>query len=441
MLRPLKTCLKTVIVLPHNKLIFPQLICESAVQHTIFVIKSGMNKLAFFSASFALLMLSSCMGQTNQLPSSKNNQNKLAGGGCDGCELMYAGMPQNIKSVDTSVSWYEKGQHLLVTGTVYKVDGNTPASGVIIYYWQTDNNGYYSPKDGMNEQAKRHGHIRGWVKTDENGKYFIYTIRPAPYPNQKMPAHIHTSIKEPDIDNEYYIDEFVFDDDKFLTTEKRRKLENRGGSGILRVLINGDLQVAEHNIILGLNIPNYPTTNTQPIKSGLNIGEDQPSFTPFHAFGPDRGTQICPVCKYGRYHGIVYFVGNNPNWFEIKQWLIFLDNESIKRQKYLKAYFVYGNENVYDKQKRQNELENLGTELNLKNVALTFVPSFSDAKTEANLNKINPSVKNTFIIYKNRSIVGKYIDLKPTATNFKMVSERLDKTKGNYFNLEEPKYD
>ena len=54
------------------------------------------------------------------------------------------------------------------------------------------------------------------------------------------------------------IDEFVFDDDILLTEEKRKKLENRGGSGILKVLNKGDLQIAAHNIILGLNIPNYP---------------------------------------------------------------------------------------------------------------------------------------------------------------------------------------
>ena len=169
-------------------------------------------------------------------------------------------MPTTIKSVDTSSGWIEQGQKFLVTGTVFKLDGKTPATSVVIYYWQTDNNGYYSPKNGMDEKAKRHGHIRGWVKTDDHGKYSIYTIRPAPYPNDNLPAHIHTSIKEPDITNEYYIDEFVFDEDKLLTDAKRSALENRGGSGILRVFISGDLQIAEHNIILGLNIPNYPNT-------------------------------------------------------------------------------------------------------------------------------------------------------------------------------------
>ena len=291
------------------------------------------------------------------------------------------------------------------------------------------------------EQAKRHGHIRGWVKSDENGKYSIYTIRPAPYPNDNMPAHIHTSIKEPTINDDYYIDEFVFDDDTLLTSEKRKALENRGGSGILRVLISNDLQIAEHNIILGLNIPNYPKTNKTEKKSGLEIGEDNPSFIPFHAFGPDKGTRTCPVCKYGRFHGIVYFVGNHPNWDDIKKWLNYLEQESVSRSNYLKVYFVYGNDKNYSKEKRQEELEKLGNELNLKNTALTFVPSFSDKESEVDLNKINPEVENTFIIYRNRAIIDKFVDLKPTKENCDLISQTLDKTKNEYFNLPEPKHD
>ena len=385
--------------------------------------------------------LTNCKGQTKTEKNKiETGHKKLVGGGCDGCELMYIGMPKNMMSIDTSAGWTEKGQKLLITGTVYQLGGKIPAPNVIIYYWQTDNNGYYSPKEGMEEQAKRHGHIRGWVKSDINGKYSIYTIRPAPYPNDVMPAHIHTSIKEPNIDDEYYIDEFVFDDDILLTGEKRKALENRGGSGILRVLIDKERQIAEHNIILGLNIPNYPETIKSEKHSGLEIGEDNPSFTPFHAFGPDKGTKTCPVCKYGRFHGIVYFVGNHPNWENIKDWLSFLELESVSRSNYLKVYFVYGNEKNYSKEKREVELEKLGNELNLKNTALTFVSSFSDKASEVNLNKINPEVENTFVIYRNRAIIDKFVDLKPTAENYKLISQTLDNTKNEYFNLPEPKH-
>ncbi len=399
---------------------------------------------SLFKIGYVLLLVSlsiGCNAQTRDANNpSEENGSRVIGGPFENAEFMYIGMPDKINSIDTSAGWTQQGQKLLITGTIYKLDGKTPAPNVILYYYHTDVNGYYANREGLDQRVARHGYIRGWVKSDENGKYTIYTVRPAPYPNEDMPAHIHPAIKEPNIDKEYYIDEFVFDDDKLLTGEKRRAMENRGGSGILRVLISGDLQIAEHNIILGLNIPNYPKTIKTEKQSGLQIGEDQPSFIPFHAWGPDKGTRTCPVCKYGRYHGIIYFVGNNPNWDSIKKWLTFLEQESVKRSKYLKAYFVYGNENGYDKDTRTKELENIGTELNLKNVALTFVPSMNNAESEVNLNKINPDFDNTFIIYRHRSIIDKFIDLEPTAENFQKVSNTLDKTKGDYFNLQEPKH-
>ena len=207
----------------------------------------------YLLAAAILFMVSSCNGQ------EKRGQNRaIIGGGCDGCELMYVGMPKAIASIDTSAGWREKGQKLIIKGKVFKPDGHTPAPNVIIYYWQTDNQGYYAPKQGMDERAKRHGHIRGWVKSDGKGNYAIYTIRPTPYPNENMPAHIHISIREAQIATEYYIDELVFNDDPFLTKKKRAVLQNRGGSGILQPLLQNNQQVAEHNIILGLNIPNYP---------------------------------------------------------------------------------------------------------------------------------------------------------------------------------------
>ncbi len=402
--------------------------------------KKSVNVLRYFFLAL-FLTVSACHGQTakNQDQQSISaDQTKIVGGGCDGCELMSVGMPKDIKSIDYSAGWTEKGQKLLVTGIIYKLDGQTPAPNVIVYFWQTGSDGFYSPKAGMDDRAMRHGHIRGWVKSDENGKYSIYTIRPAPYPDRDIPAHIHLSIKEPNIADEYYTDDLVFDDDKFLIPfVKKNPSENRGGSGVLRVLIKDDMQIAEHNIILGLNIPNYPETTKSEKQSGLAVGEDNPSFTPFHAWGADKGTRACPVCKYGRFHGIIYFVGNRPNWDEIKKWLIFLEQESGKRGKYLKAYFVYGKEKDFNKNERQKNLEKIGQELALKNVALTFVPSMPDSESKVNLNRINPNVESTIIVFKQRNIIAKFIDLKPSADNFKNISNILDKSANEYFNLSE----
>ncbi|MFZ1678409.1 MAG: hypothetical protein WBP41_12465 [Saprospiraceae bacterium] len=396
---------------------------------------------------FLCNFMTSCHGQTKENSQSQqsNDKPKLVGGTFENSEFTYYGIPKHISSTDTSSGWNQKGEKILLTGIVYQQDGKTPAPDVLLYYYHTNTDGKYlhkpEEKRSMppNELGQTHGYIRGWVKTDLGGKYYIFTVRPGTYPTNDEPAHIHITVKEPNDLKEYYIDDFVFDDDKLLTSSKRQKMENRGGGGILRLVQKGDLLIGERNLILGLNIPAYPNKTVSELNSGNNVGEDVFSFVPFHAWGPDKGTRTCPICKYGWYHGILYFVGNNPNWSEINQWLLFLETESKRRENHLKVYFVYGNETGYNKRDRERELEKIGKDLKLEKVALTFVSSFSDVSSEINLNNINQTVNNTFILYKRSRIIDKFINLKPNEDNFNLVSQQLDKSINEYFDLEKPR--
>lgn len=350
------------------------------------------------------------------------------------------GMPSVIQPLDTSPAWNLDGQKLLITGIVYQPDGKTPAPNVVVYYYHTNTEGKYLHDPGHkrsmppNELGQTHGYIRGWTQTGADGKYAIYTTRPGAYPGRSDPAHIHLTVQEPD-GRAYYIDDVVFDDDRLLTGAKRKKMENRGGSGVVRLVAKNNLMIGERNIRLGLHVPDYPKSNSDSLQSGQEIGEDVRSFTPFHAWGADKGSHACPVCKYGWYHGILYFVGNNPDWSEIRQWLIFLEKESYRRDKYLKVYFIYGNSQLYQKEERQKLLENLGKELDLKKVALTFVPSFNDEESEIHLSLINPDVENTFLLYKRSNIVGKFINLKPNSQNFQQLTNCLGVTENEFFKI------
>jgi len=204
-----------------------------------------------------LFLIASCNAQTHDKESSAKQD-------IESTPPIYYGIPKMISSQDTSAGWLQNGQKILLTGTVYQADGKSPAPGIIIYYYHTDIGGEYVHKADigrslpLNSMGLTHGYIRGWVKTDKNGKYAIYTVRPGTYPSRAEPAHIHLNIKEPDLTDHYYIDDFVFDDDPLLTTERRAKMENRGGRGILRLVQGEGLRIGERNIILGLNIPDYP---------------------------------------------------------------------------------------------------------------------------------------------------------------------------------------
>lgn len=217
------------------------------------------------------LLLAGCTGQTGhtQAQTGRNpayDSTKRVGGPCEEgyCELMYLGIPTGINATDTSAGWHEPGQRMLVTGTVYQLDGKTPAEGVIVYYHHTDRSGHYSPGKDPPEDRTRHGHIRGWMKTGKDGTYSLYTSRPAPYPDRSQPAHIHWMIKEPDVKNAYWTDDLMFQDDPLLRSWlSAHRAGNMGGNGIVQVLWKDGLQIAEKDFVLGLHVPNYPKAVTE----------------------------------------------------------------------------------------------------------------------------------------------------------------------------------
>ena len=181
---------------------------------------------------------------------------KLVGGGCDGCELMFEGMPKELELADHGRGREGGGDAARRPGRDLperRQDARPRRDPVRL---PDRLRGAYSPAAGQ-VQGRRHGRLRGWMKTGADGRYEFRTIRPAPYPGQAIPAHIHPVIKEPD-KNEYYLDEFVFDDDPLLTKEKRAGLEGRGGSGVMKVTEDEKgVATGRRDIVLGRNIPNY----------------------------------------------------------------------------------------------------------------------------------------------------------------------------------------
>jgi protocatechuate 3,4-dioxygenase beta subunit len=185
------------------------------------------------------------------------NTDKPVGGSCERCDDMYAGMPSaaGITSTLQLAADKEPGERMVLQGLVMQKDGKTPAAGIILYMYHTNAKGIYA-SDDQQVHARSHGRLRGWVKTDAQGKFTLNSIRPAPYPNGQIPAHIHIMIKEPG-KTRYYIDEVWFDDDPFVTTSLRARAEKRGGDMIIHLMKKNDTWESRLPIRLGLNIPNY----------------------------------------------------------------------------------------------------------------------------------------------------------------------------------------
>lgn len=184
------------------------------------------------------------------------SQAQKVGDGCEDCEMMFEGMPKTLSWQTTIADAKEAGERMEISGTIYQSDGKTPATEVILYVYHTDVKGEYTPA-ATQVHARRHGHLRGWIKTDAQGRYQFSTIRPAAYPAQKFAAHVHPIIKEA-AKNEYWIDEYQFEGDPLLTQKDRANAQNRGGSGIIKLTKNEKgVWIGKRDIILGKNIPNY----------------------------------------------------------------------------------------------------------------------------------------------------------------------------------------
>ena len=97
----------------------------------------------------------------------------------------------------------DRGDRLILGGTVFSSDCRTPLPGALIEVWQANSEGVYdvSKPGDFTEVSKFH--LRGILQTNDKGRYEIETIVPGRYPvppglpglekyaGVTRPAHIH----------------------------------------------------------------------------------------------------------------------------------------------------------------------------------------------------------------------------------------------------------
>ena len=105
----------------------------------------------------------------------------------------------------------EPGEPLLISGVVFGEDGRTPLRGASVYVYQTDARGIYNPANLRDSDNPR---LRGYLRTDAQGRYEFRTVRPGSYPATRNPGHIHYHVSGPGYRERVF--EIVFEGDTLI---------------------------------------------------------------------------------------------------------------------------------------------------------------------------------------------------------------------------------
>jgi protocatechuate 3,4-dioxygenase beta subunit len=150
--------------------------------------------------------------------------------------------PANVTSIGVIAGTDEAGPRMIISGEVFASDGITPVAGAFVYAYQTDRTGqYHNDSSGV-------ARLHGFAKTDANGRFEFQTIRPAPYPDRGVPAHVHFHIWGAGYPLQW-TEELRFADDPLLTDHDRQASRalgrfgnvgrvTRGSDGAQHVTIN-----------------------------------------------------------------------------------------------------------------------------------------------------------------------------------------------------------
>ncbi len=138
---------------------------------------------------------------------------------------------KNAPSKLTITTKEEPGERLVVSGVVYASDGKTPVANASVYVYHTDANGRYTP--GAKDD-NRNPRLRGYLRTDAHGRYEYSTIKPAPYPGDGPPAHIHYHVNAPGYQERVF--EIVFEGDPKISADIRARAAQEDSGFSLRKL-------------------------------------------------------------------------------------------------------------------------------------------------------------------------------------------------------------
>jgi protocatechuate 3,4-dioxygenase beta subunit len=116
----------------------------------------------------------------------------------------------------------EPGTPMVIHGRVFKEDGRTPLASAVVFAYHTDRNGLYDGPGTVHSWR-----LKGWAKTDADGRFEFSTIRPGPYPGERIAAHVHFTVM-PAEGGRFHAGELLFQGDPALTASQKNQSAGAG---------------------------------------------------------------------------------------------------------------------------------------------------------------------------------------------------------------------
>ena len=166
-----------------------------------------------------------------------------------------------------------------------------------------------------------------------------------------------------------------------------------------------------------------PAVAMNGVESGLNVGETVTPFNPTHISGPDKGTDNCPPCTYGDRPAIQVWLSPKESAENVEAFAKAI-SEAVKTHKEseFKGFLI----NLTMCDGCVNKAKAMAKDTAYTNIGIATLSMEDKAVARYKVNTSN-EVKNTVIVYKDKKVVSKFVNLKLDKYGLKKLNAAIKK--------------
>lgn len=155
--------------------------------------------------------------------------------------------------------------------------------------------------------------------------------------------------------------------------------------------------------------------------SGLNVGETVSAFHPTHVAGPHKGTKACPPCTYGMLPQVQVWLNNDSpeNAAAIAKTL--QGTMEAHKDSKLKTFMIFV---APGSDTDAKNIQAVAAKAKTSDVALAWLPK-NDEAVEAYKINTSSEVKNTILLYRDREVKAKFVNLKADEAGLAKLKEAI----------------